>query len=205
MARKGQTMLEGMVAIFIIIVGVVGAMALAMGAFSTSGESSDQVKAVNFAREGLEVIRNIRDTNWVTKNNFDMGLVGASADIIYATLNFNPDLNGWGAPVFFNTNDGTFNPTENNCPQNCQLYLNNDNNVYNHDPSYQASGFYRLVKFNDICLYSIDTLIIKDDKEVCSMEFSERKIGTKVTVKVNWYEGNTLRSVEAVDRLFDWR
>lgn len=58
-------MLEAMVSIFIMIVGVSGAMTLVSGGILNIGVAEDRLVAINLAQEGLEVMHNIRDTNWL--------------------------------------------------------------------------------------------------------------------------------------------
>ena len=62
---NGFTIIEALVAIFVLTVGIVGCMTLANQVLRTSEISKDRLIAVNLAQEGIEVIRNIRDTNWL--------------------------------------------------------------------------------------------------------------------------------------------
>lgn len=47
------------------IVGVSGAMTLVSGGILNIGVAEDRLVAINLAQEGLEVLHNIRDTNWL--------------------------------------------------------------------------------------------------------------------------------------------
>jgi len=62
---SGQTLIETMVAVFILVMGVSAAVGLAVYAFSASTTIEEQIIATGLAREGLEAVINMRDTNWL--------------------------------------------------------------------------------------------------------------------------------------------
>ena len=57
--------MEVMIALVLIIVGAVGALRLIGVAVINVGSVRDQIIATNLAREGIEAVRDIRDTNWL--------------------------------------------------------------------------------------------------------------------------------------------
>lgn len=63
---KGFTLIEVIVAIAVILTAIVGLVGLS--SFSVSGlqTAKSKVIAVNLAQEGIEIIRNMRDGNWLT-------------------------------------------------------------------------------------------------------------------------------------------
>ena len=61
----GFTLLEAIVAIFILLVGTTGAMTLISRGIVGLNVSRENLIATNLAQEGLEIIHNIRDTNWL--------------------------------------------------------------------------------------------------------------------------------------------
>lgn len=65
-ARNGFTMIELIISIFILSVAIVGIF----GAFSMTviltSDAADRLTATYLAQEGMEIARNIRDTNWLT-------------------------------------------------------------------------------------------------------------------------------------------
>lgn len=63
--QAGQTLIETVVAIFILVMGIVAALGLAIYALNASTNLTKQIVAVGLAREGLEAVRNMRDTNWL--------------------------------------------------------------------------------------------------------------------------------------------
>lgn len=61
--KKGFTMIEVLGAIFIITMGVMGIFSLVPQAVSFTTISSSRLVATYLAQEGIEIVRNIRDTN----------------------------------------------------------------------------------------------------------------------------------------------
>ena len=64
-SAKGQFIVEGMIAMGIIVSSVLGIFSLAVSALRTSSVVTDQFIAANLAAEGLEVTKNILDSNVV--------------------------------------------------------------------------------------------------------------------------------------------
>ena len=67
MKKSGFTLIETLVAVFLLTVGTVGSFSLMQKATSFASISSAQFVASYLAHEGIETIRNIRDTNYLTK------------------------------------------------------------------------------------------------------------------------------------------
>tara|TARA_Y100000310_G_C20560648_1_gene752873 strand:- start:357 stop:887 length:531 start_codon:yes stop_codon:yes gene_type:complete len=61
--KAGFTIIEVLFAIFVLTVGAVGAFALTSQVISISSAPSSQLVASYLAQEGIEVVRNIRDSN----------------------------------------------------------------------------------------------------------------------------------------------
>lgn len=61
----GQTLIETLAAVFILTMGITASVGLAIFAFNSSGGIVKQIIATGLAREGLEAVRNMRDTNWL--------------------------------------------------------------------------------------------------------------------------------------------
>lgn len=65
MKNKGFTLLEVIIAIFLVLVGITGTFALITKTMGVMAVSSSRLIAAYLSQEGIEVIRNIRDTNWI--------------------------------------------------------------------------------------------------------------------------------------------
>lgn len=95
--KKGFTLLEVIIAIFIITIGITGAVNLINYSISNTIVSRSQVVAVNLAQEGLEVVRAIRDTNWLEDAVWNDGLDAGNWRVQYdsvelLSLDSNPPL-----------------------------------------------------------------------------------------------------------------
>jgi type II secretory pathway pseudopilin PulG len=76
--QSGQTLIETIVAIFILTAALTSGLSLTVYALSNSRLSINQLIATNLAREGVEVVRMMRDTNWLEgdKSGGSYGLDG---------------------------------------------------------------------------------------------------------------------------------
>ena len=63
-ASRGQSLIETLVALTVIVIGVMGAVSLGIYTIRAAAVSQEDVVAENLAREGLEAVRWIRDDNW---------------------------------------------------------------------------------------------------------------------------------------------
>src|SRR3989344_7233349 len=68
---KGFTLIETIIAIFLLTAGVVGSFSLMQKVTSFTSISSSQFVASYLAQEGVEIIRNIRDTNYLERQTWD--------------------------------------------------------------------------------------------------------------------------------------
>jgi len=72
--RKGFTLIEVIVAISVITIGIIGIYNLVPRIVSITSANANRFIVSQLAREGIEVVRNIRDTNWLQGRSFDTGL-----------------------------------------------------------------------------------------------------------------------------------
>lgn len=63
--QAGQTLIETIAAIFLLTMALTSAIGLSIYAFSASTISQKQVIATSLAAEGVDVIRMMRDSNWL--------------------------------------------------------------------------------------------------------------------------------------------
>lgn len=87
MENKGFTLIEIIIAVFIIIVGVMGAFGVLQKVIVSSSVSSDKLIAAYLAQEGIEIIRNTRDSSWIDNSAWDSRVEsGSSYNVdIYST------------------------------------------------------------------------------------------------------------------------
>ena len=63
--QNGFTLLETIVAVGLITVGLISALALISSSLFYVSSIEDRLIAANLAGEGIEIVRNIRDNNWL--------------------------------------------------------------------------------------------------------------------------------------------
>jgi hypothetical protein len=81
-SQSGQTLIETLAALFILVMGITSSVGLALYAFSTSSAVTKQIVAAGIAREGVEAVKNIRDMNWLkytTSNCYDFATASSTA------------------------------------------------------------------------------------------------------------------------------
>jgi type II secretory pathway pseudopilin PulG len=64
-AQSGQTLVETMVAIFVLVMGITAALGLANYSLNSATNITKQLIAMGLARQGMEAVKNMRDTNWL--------------------------------------------------------------------------------------------------------------------------------------------
>ena len=105
MIERGFTLLEMLVAIFVITVGLIGGMSAILQTLTLFSFSSSRLTAAYLAQEGIEIVRNIRDTNWLEAgtavNDWDEGLTNClNGCIVGYNHSYGPDLIDPNLPAF---------------------------------------------------------------------------------------------------------
>ncbi len=80
MLKRGFTLLEVIVSMFIVTLGVGSVFALVAQTVDSTRNVSSKLTAIYLAQEGMEIVRNIRDTNWLEQRTnpevlWDEGIV----------------------------------------------------------------------------------------------------------------------------------
>lgn len=135
---KGQGLIETIVALAIIIIGLIGALSLVVVSLSSAKQSEQKLIALNLAREGIEVIKNKRDSNWLIGEKWDKDF---SLGLDYtAIIKFDSNTREWSLD---------FSPNDISDPF-CKLYLD-QNNLYLHQSSgNKETKFSRLISFQPL-------------------------------------------------------
>ena len=63
--QSGQTIIETLTAVFIMAMGITAALGLANYALNNSTSIAKQIIGTGLAREGIEMVKNMRDDNWL--------------------------------------------------------------------------------------------------------------------------------------------
>ena len=135
--NQGQSIVETLIAVGVIIVGVVGVLSLVVGASSAGKVSKEVIIGTNLAREGTEVVRSLRDNNWMQEKSWMEGII-QGGDERYCRAIFNPQQNSWSLDSISATDlfDNQY-----------KLYFSD---YYNHSGQGRDTGFFRqiLIKKN---------------------------------------------------------
>lgn len=70
--KRGFSIIEVLLASFLLAVGLAGTVALVAGSMRHSNESRDVVIASQLAQEGVELVRNVRDNNFLQQLTSDL-------------------------------------------------------------------------------------------------------------------------------------
>ncbi len=97
--KRGFTLTEVMIAMAILSVAIVSTSNLLVGLISSNRNNVATLQAYYLAQEGLEAIRNIRDTNWL--HNVPWNGDGELYPVLTENRSYFVDLtgNGWTVPV----------------------------------------------------------------------------------------------------------
>lgn len=172
---KGFSLLETLVVIAVITVGLVGVMGLIVYITSIGQVSPNEIIAANLAQEGIEVVRNIRDGNWLEKNEWYINICGPGAGNTWAGIIDYDDTQ-------LDKKSGDKNWSFSNCGETCRLKVD-ANGIYSHDASGTDTSFYRMV------------ITDKDGQD-------KLKVFSKV--KWTNRDGTT-HNITVEDHLYDWR
>lgn len=66
--QVGQSLIETIIAIFILTTALTASLGVVIYSFSSSTASQHEIIAANLAREGAEVVRMMRDSNWLASD-----------------------------------------------------------------------------------------------------------------------------------------
>lgn len=135
MNQKGQILIETVIALGILVVGVFSIVNMSIIVNQLSRASSDRVTAVNLAREGIELVRLVRDSNWLDPAqtwpysiNVGSYIVDSEDGDVLTEITGNP-------------------PTVEACGATCQLYIDT-NNRYTHTVTGTVTDFRRMIKID---------------------------------------------------------
>lgn len=182
--RAGFTILESIVAIFILSLAISGAFVAVGQGLLQSSMAKDDIKAYYLAQEAFEIIRNKRDSNQLLKINTGNGfwLTGIAqfgSDPCYFGRICSADASVQ-ALVYCGTNWGSCG----NLRQNQTTF------IYGYNPSWKDSGFKREIKIEEVN-WEKDSLGNDALSEI------------SITVRITWSRGLLTRTFEAKSNLLN--
>ena len=194
--QSGQTLIELIVAIAVITIGLFSVWLLFLVNFNAEKEAEMRIVAANLAREGAEIAKNTRDSNWLRMAN---NLTGTDqSDLWLWDRGLDPGIYkadyALGLEQFGEGDAG-------------QLYFD-DYGYYSSVSGQKPSPYLRQVTLADICCQDSgddqkcdDTNYFIDvDNNNCPL-----KIGVHVSSQVSWAYSGQARQLTVEDELFNWR
>jgi prepilin-type N-terminal cleavage/methylation domain-containing protein len=175
MKKNGFTLIELVIAIFILVVAIIGVY----NAFSIivvmTTDSSSRFTAAYLAQDGMEIIRNIRDNNWVLDQPWKTGLTGCEA----------------GCEADYKTGTSQEITPLREYPEGGNYLRINDNNGFY---SYDETGEYATTKFKR-------KITIEEDP----MNEDTLYVSVEVTWNEKGEEGCDYGNcIEVEEKLYDW-
>lgn len=185
----GFSLIEVMIAIAILIMVLASSLSLINQTVQRLAVPRDQVVAANLAAEGIEVIRNLRDSNWLRTptTTWDNGLTSGGCTAA-AAASLTPGgclapptcpnaIYGFPANVSYNSTVLSFLGSD-------QLYLESTG-TYSHTSAGTPTRFSREMRIN----------YCKDADGIVYM---------RIEGLVNWVDRGVTKSFMAVDHLYNW-
>lgn len=216
-SSQGFTLLEGIIALGVISVGLVAALTLAVANLTTSENNQDRIVAANLAREEIEAVRNMRDSNWLRAETHTVkpgggwyswddfiDASGVSVAPVFAVTVTTPPAYRFNGVSFLTPSSVP------GCSANdylcacvptglCAVKFDTASGVYGQDG--QETKFHRLIRLQDICYNDAANLeTVKAFGTGCGTD----KVGTLVTAEV-LYGNKSAQRVIAKERLYNWR
>lgn len=108
-SNRGFTLIEAIVALVLVSVAMGPVFILATSAINVASRIEHNLVASNLAQEGIEVIRNIRDTNWTSGTAFDNNLSVGTWRVEWDTVS--GGLTPVGSNPVLKKNNGLYNYT----------------------------------------------------------------------------------------------
>lgn len=178
--KKGFSIGEVMIAMFILVFGIIGAVFLSARSTAQIGDSRNAIIAASLAQEGVELVRNIRD-NSVTQETCDVNGDGIYNERCTA---FDPNTNyGWkslSTGEYMCTVDHKFEAMSGMLCASIsdleQLYLNSSTGLYEHDTG-DMTSFKRLILID---YYDIDP------SSTPFNDITDEDVAAKITSVVTW-------------------
>lgn len=153
--NKWFSIIEILVWIFIFSIGLVSVMVLIISTGNMNSYSKNSIIASNLARESLEIVKNVRDTNYLKLTNWNK-LPWVDFDNKFSTWVYYRVENDFEnkdnlAKIEVISDFGEWKSNLTSKMENYRLFLNSDwYYTYNNATSNTKTNFYRYVKFEDI-------------------------------------------------------
>ncbi|MDO8571923.1 MAG: segregation/condensation protein A [bacterium] len=189
--QKGSTLIELITAIFMLSLALVSALAFTTVNFKNESIGASRLVASNLAREGVELSRNIRDTNWIKGEAFNTGLENGCS-IIPSTIDRFTLQVACPEKIMEDTAFRIYRDTNKKTLYQGQTGLETE----------QETQFYRSIAITPVCIKIVDGISTDTPDVQCS---SDETIGLQVSSDVHWVQGGSEYNVRMTEQLYNWR
>lgn len=185
----GFTILEVIIAIFLITVGLISVYSAATYLTSSSRISKGKLIASQFAQEGIEAVRNIRDRNWMEERDWRNGL----GDNVYIPVFYNAEgdnpSGGWSLAV-------DNNPSAPENDDRTRIYA-----------AYDSDELLFYFQVSDLSNLPTDPADYRTTsfRRWIILEYDSSDGKLKITSRIQWRENGIPQKFEIVDYLYDWQ
>jgi len=179
---KSFTLLEVILAITVLTIAVGGSFALISQTIASVSAVQSKLTASYLTQEGIELVKNIRDNNWLKGENWDEGLGKETGEIYYYEADYNDlSLAECSSPCDYDHD------------YNLHFLKIPDQGFYNYDLG-DPTIFKRKITISD-----------KEDLDKDPEKDPEEKPDRlKVSVEVLWKEKGKTQSIIAQEYLYNW-
>ncbi len=105
-SRRGQLLVESMIAMSLLVVGFLGVFSLLSRSISLNRVAADDYTAAYLAAEGIEVARNILDANTLQKKPWNAGLDPGDYEVEYNSVSLTSSMDRF---LLFDSGSNTYN------------------------------------------------------------------------------------------------
>lgn len=189
--KKGFGLLEVLISAVIIIMILSALVIIGRRALANSAYLQQRAQAIYLAQEGIEIVRQMRDTNWIDGNNATQWDTLAPG---HPNLT-NPDLLGLSDMKF-----SLYSPDY----DRYNLYEITDPTIKGEEISLDSPNlkFYRYVKVTNYPKYSTNQIFPGDGENVVHKDIN----ALKVTVYIEWdFGGGDTKKASVSEILTNWR
>ncbi len=130
--KKAFSIVEVLISLAVVSIAFVAILSLSFSNVSTQTYNKNQLVASMLAQEGVELVRNLRDQNWLDGNNFSKDILDTDGTFVIDEKNFLVD----DTPNNINDDE-------------TKLYLNSDG-FYEHDSTGTSTPFRRLMEVSSV-------------------------------------------------------
>ncbi len=220
-SERGFSMLEAIIASGVLMVGLTAVMTLLTVSIMSGRVTTQEYQASNFAREGIEIVRNQRDSNWLA---YDTDSVTEWNEGLYFFDGFNYDYTAV-ATMSVSTADERLHFSVNNFGDTCaasdgslvdcsaiwynsvdQYYFQSTNSSDLDLTVIEKTPFQRIITLNPICrLAGATTETIVTTGSCADVPGKYESVGVQVISTVHWPGQSGYSEYVLEEHLYDWK